>query len=115
MKQGKMVFAQIMQFASQDILKNIVHRYKGDYKKQLYTTWKHFLCMSFGQLTHRESMSDTMLMLRLNKNKLYHLGIGTSFYKSTVSRTNETTNWKIFQDFGMKLIEKANRLYVGDN
>lgn len=115
MNQGKMVFAQIMHFASQDILKNIVHRYKGDYKKQLYTTWKHFLCMSFGQLTHRESMSDTMLMLRLNKNKLYHLGIGTSFDKSTVSRTNETRNWKIFQDFGMKLIEEANSLYAGDN
>lgn len=115
MNQGKMVFAQIMQFASQDILRNIVNRYNGDYKKQDFTSWKHFLCMSFGQLTHRESMSDTMLMLRLNKKKLYHLGIGIPFDKSTVSRTNETRDWKIFQDFGMKLIEEANRLYAGDN
>ena len=115
MNQGKMVFSQIMQFASQDILKRIVSRYNGDYKKQEFTSWKHFLCMAFGQLTHRESMSDTMLMLKLNKKKLYHLGIGIPFDKSTVSRTNETRDWKIFQDFGMKLIEEAKTLYEGEN
>lgn len=115
MNQGKMVFAQVMHYASQDILKNIVKRYNGDYKKQTFSCWKHFLCMSFGQLTHRESMSDTMLMLKLNKTKLYHLGIGTPFDKSTVSRTNETRDWRIFQDFGIKLIDQAKDLYHGDN
>ena len=115
MNQGRMAFAQIMQFASQDIFKNIVRRYNGDYKKQEFTSWKHFLCMSFGQLTHRESMSDTMFMLKLNKKKLFHLGIGIAFDKSTVSRTNETRDWRIFQDFGMKLIEEAKHLYAEDN
>jgi hypothetical protein len=115
MNEGKMVFSQIMQFANQNVLSNIVTRYNGDYKKRDFTSWKHFLCMCFGQLTHRESMSDTMLMLKLNKNKLYHLGIGIPFDKSTVSRTNETRNWRIFQDFGMKLIEEAKILYQGDN
>ena len=110
-----MVFAQIMQFASRDVLRNIVNRYNGDYRKQEFTSWKHFLCMSFGQLTHRESMSDTMLMLKLNKTKLYHLGIGIPFDKSTVSRTNETRDWRIYQDFGMKFIEEAKHLYLGDN
>jgi hypothetical protein len=71
--------------------------------------------MSFGQLTHRESMSDTMLMLKLNKKKLFHLGIGISFDKSTVSRTNETRDRRIFQDYGMKLIQEAEKLYRGDN
>lgn len=115
MNQGKMVFAQIMQFASQDIFKHIVRRYNGDYKKQDFTSWKHFLCIAFGQLTHRESMSDTMLMLNLNEKKLYHLGIGKAFDKSTVSRTNETRDWRIFQDFGTKLIQEAKELYQGCN
>lgn len=115
MNKGKMVFAQVMQFASQDILKNIVKRHNGDYKKQDFTTWKHFLCMAFGQLTHRESMSDTMLMLKLSEKKLYHLGIGTAFDKATVSRTNESRPWVIFEEFGLKLIEEAKRLYSDDN
>jgi hypothetical protein len=115
MNEGKMVFSQILQFANQNILRNIVNRYEGDYKKQEFTSWKHFLCMSFGQLTHRASMSDTMLMLKLNKTKLYHLGIGIPFDKSTVSRTNETRNWRIFEEFGMKLIDEAKILYQGEN
>jgi hypothetical protein len=115
MNQGKMVFAQIMQFASQDILKNIVKRHNGDYKKHNFTTWKHFLCMAFGQLTHRESMSDTMLMLKLNEKKLYHLGIGIAFDKATISRTNESRPFIIFEEFGLKLIEEAKQLYSEDN
>ena len=61
MNQGKMIFSQIMDFASQDIFKNIVGHYNGNYKTKEFSSWKHFLCLSFGQLTHRESMSDTML------------------------------------------------------
>lgn len=110
-----MVFAQIMDFASQDIFKTIVARYKGNYRTKEFTSWRHFLCLAFGQLTHRESMSDTLLCLELCKNKLYHLGIGKAFDKSTVSRANENRDWRIFQDFGLKLISQVNELYTDYN
>jgi len=45
----------------------------------------------------------------------YHLGIGTPFHKSTISRANEIRDWRIFQDFALKLIEQAKALYAGDN
>jgi len=115
MNQGKMVFSQIMEFASQDIFKNIVSHYDGNYKTKDFSSWKHFLCLAFGQLTHRESMSDAMLCLKLNSSKLFHLGIGKAFDKSTVSRANENRDWRIFQDFGLKLIEHAKELYKGSN
>lgn len=110
-----MAFTQIMDFASQDIFKVCVKRYNGNYKSQELTCWKQFLCLAFGQLTHRESMSDTMLCLKLNAEKLYHLGIGKAINKSTLSRANEKRDWRIFQDFGIKLIEQARIMYEGDN
>lgn len=110
-----MAFSQIMEFANQDVFRNIVKQYDGNYKTKAFTSWKHFLCLSFGQLTHRESMSDTMLCLKLNYSKLFHLGIGRIFDKSTVSRANENRDWRIFQDYGMKLIEQAKQLYIGTN
>ena len=115
MNQGKMTFSQILEFTSQDIFKNIVKHYKGNYKTKEFTSWKHFLCLAFGQLTHRESMSDTMLCLKLNSSKLFHLGIGKVFDKSTVSRANENRDWRIFQDFGIKLIDQAKELYKDSN
>lgn len=115
MNKGRMIFSQIMDFASHDVFKVCVNRYKGNYKAKDFTCWKQFLCLAFGQLTHRESMSDTLLCLKLNSDKLYHLGVGKAVNKSTLSRANENRNWKIFQDFGLKLIDEAKKIYAGDN
>jgi len=115
MNKGKMVFTQLIQFASDDVFKGCVKRYNGDYNNKGLTSWKQFLCMSFGQLTHRESLSDTTLCLRLQKDKLYHLGIGRPFNKSTLSRANESRDWRIFRDFALKLIEQARVLCQDDN
>jgi len=71
--------------------------------------------MSFGQLTHRESVRDTILCLKLSSEKLYHLGIGKAVNKSTLYRANENRDWRIFQDFALKLIEQAQDLYKSDN
>jgi len=115
MNQGKMVFAQLIDFASYHIFKRCVGRYRGDYKVKELTCWKQFLYMSFGQLTHRESLTDTVICLKLHADKLYHLGIGKIVDKSTLSRANENRDWRIFQDFALKLIEQAKALYKDDN
>jgi hypothetical protein len=112
---GKMVFTQLISFASDDVFKRCVNRYNGNYKAKEFTCWKQFLCMCFGQLTHRESLSDTTLCLKLHSEKLYHLGIGSPFDKSTISRANESRDWRIFRDFALKLIEQAKILYSDDN
>ena len=87
MNHGRMAFAQIMDFASQDLFKVCVKRYDGNYKAKEFSCWKQFLCLAFGQLTHRESMSDALICLAANQNKLYHFGIGKAFAKSTLSKS----------------------------
>lgn len=104
-----------MEFTSYHTFKYCVRTYNGDYNNKGLTCWKQFLCMAFGQLTHRESLSDTALCLSLHKDKLYHLGIGRAFDKSTIARANENRDWRIFRDFSLKLIEKARVLCEGDN
>ncbi len=73
-----------------------------------------FVLVSFGQLTHRESLRDTMLCLALNADKLYHLGIGKVVSLSTLSRANENRDWRIYADYAMILIEQAKGLYIHD-
>jgi len=115
MNKGKMVFAQLMEFAPFHVFKYCAKRYNGDYNNKGLTCWKQFLCMSFGQLTHRESLSDTALCLKLQKDKLYHLGIGRPFSKSTLSKANEKRDWRIYRDFALKLINQARELCKDDN
>jgi hypothetical protein len=71
--------------------------------------------MAFGQLTHRESLSDTVLCIKANSSRLYHLGIGSAISKSTLSKANENRDWRIYQDFSMLLIEQAKRIYTGNS
>jgi Domain of unknown function (DUF4372) len=89
MNQGQYVFSQLMSLISHKKFQTLVKRHKGDYKVKDFTCWKQFLCMAFGQLTHRESLSDTILCLKANSDKTYHLGIGEVVAKSTLSTANE--------------------------
>ena len=68
--------------------------------------------MGFGQLNHRESLGDTMLCLKANSWKLYHLGIGSVVAVSTISRANETRSHKIYETLACQLIQEANELYI---
>jgi hypothetical protein len=115
MNQGKYIFSQIMELVSHKQFQTLVKRHNGEYKVKDFSCWKQFLCMAFGQLTHRESLSDTMMCLKANADKMYHLGIGDVVSKSTVSKANENRSYKIYEDLAMQLIQQAKQLYRGDN
>jgi hypothetical protein len=115
MNQGKYAFAQVFEFVSHNDFLKCVKRYNGDYKTKHFSCWKQYLCMAFGQLTHRESLSDAILCIHANSNKLYHLGIGSAISKSTLSKANENRDWRIYQDFALLLIAQAKTLYQGDS
>jgi len=115
MNQGKYIFSQIMGLISHKQFQTLVRRHKGDYKVKEFSCWKQYLCMAFGQLTHRESLSDTMLCLKANADKSYHLGIAEVVAKSTLSTANENRSYLIYYDLAMLLIKQAKQLYLGDN
>jgi hypothetical protein len=115
MNSGKYVFAQIMGLVSSTSFQTIVNRHYGDYKIKEFSCWKQFLCMAFGQLTHRESISDTMLCLKANADKMYHLGIGEVVVVSTITRANESRSFQIYEDLAMLLIKEAKQLYLLDD
>ena len=116
MNSGKYVFSQIMGLVSSTSFQTIVNRHFGDYKVRDFSCWKQFLCMSFGQLTHRESISDTVLCLKANANKMYHLGIGEVVAVSSITRANENRSFQIYEDLAMLLIKEAKQLYsLNDN
>lgn len=115
MNQSKYVFSQIMSFVDHNDFNSCVEKYNGNHRARHFSCWKQFLCMAFGQLTHRESLSDTVLCLNSNASKLYHMGIGKEVIKTTVSRANENRDWRIYADFAMMLIEQSRKLYGSDN
>jgi len=115
MNSGKYVFTQIIGLVSSTSFQTIVNRHSGDYKTKDFRCWNQFLCMAFGQLTHRESLSDTLMCLKANAHKLYHLGIGELVANSTLTRANENRSYLIYEELAMLLIKQAKQLYLDEN
>lgn len=80
MNSGKSIFAQLMEFLPIYEFRKCVKRYNGNYKIKSFTCWEQFLCMSFAQLTYRESLRDIEACLRAAHKKLYHMGIRSKGY-----------------------------------
>ena len=115
MNSGKTVFAQLLQFLPSYEFNKCVIRYQGNYKVQTFSCWDQFLCMSFAQLTYRESLRDIETCLNSHRQKLYHIGFHGQVSKSTLAYANETRDFRIYQDFGHILINIACQLYQDED
>jgi hypothetical protein len=114
MNQGKYVFAQIIEFIPQRVFDTCVERYNGNSYVKHFTCWNQMLCMMFGQLGYRESLSDLLLCIQAHKSKVYHLGFGISVSKNNLAKANENRDWRIFADFAYILIAQARKCCVAD-
>lgn len=52
-----------------------VTRYQGEHKVKTFACLDQLLCMTFAQLTYRESLRDIEACLRAQRSNLYHLGL----------------------------------------
>ncbi len=114
MYDGKIVFSQLMDFLPEHRFSKCVEQYKGNYHIRTFSCWDQFLCMSFAQLTYRESLRDIEACLRSLNNKLYHIGIRGNISRSTLAEANEKRDWRIYADFAQILIHKAKKLYINE-
>ncbi len=115
MNQGKYVFAQLVEFLPQRIFDTCVERYRGNHYVKHFSCWRQFLCMMFGQLSNRESLSDLILCIQAHQSKAYHLGFGTSISKNNLAKANERRNWQIYADFAYVLIAQARKCCLPDD
>lgn len=107
MNSGKYVFAQIASFLSANDFNKSVEQYKGNYKVLHFTCWHQLMCMMFGQLSNCDSLTDLTVGLTAQRNKWYHLGMGTGLSKSNLAYANENRDWRIFAGFANILITEA--------
>ena len=115
MNRGKYVFAQISSFLPQRVFDTIVSRYNGDYRVRHFTCWNQLLCMMYGQLSNRDSLSDLVLTVNAHSPKAYHLGFGKGVSKANLAKANVNRDWRIYQDFAYHLIAEARRICMEED
>lgn len=114
MNSGKYVFSQVMEYFPFWVFDDAVKEYKGDYRMRMScsTQCKHLL---FGQLAGCKSLNEIELILKAHSKALYHLGFDCTVDSSSLSRANETRDYRIYERLGQWLIKKVRPLYAKEN
>jgi transposase len=115
MNTGKTLFAQIMDFLPWTTFDRYVERYGGNRGVRSMTCAEQYRIMAFAQLTYRESLRDIEVCLSAQAGKLYHMGFRGQVKRSTLADANESRDWRIYADFGQRLIVQARELYIKDD
>lgn len=90
-----------------------VKRYKGYRHAIKFNCRDQFLVMSFAQFTNRSGLRDIETTLDLCSQDLYGLDLRLCLNLHLQRRTRKK-DWRIYQDFGYVLIQKAKKLYEGE-
>src|SRR3990172_12893865 len=114
MNSGQTVFSQLIEHLPMHSFRDCVRRYDGNRRTRTFSCWDQLLCMTFAQLTYRESLRDIVTCLRSLGPKLYHAGIRGRVSRSTLADANEPRDWRIYADFAGELIRLPPGLYRQD-
>jgi len=106
MAKGKYVLAQILELVTRVEFSRCVQRYQGNYRVRSFSCRDQFICLAFGQITHRESLRDIVACLNAHKSKHYQLGLRGDVARSTLADANENRDWRIYADLAQVLIRK---------
>jgi hypothetical protein len=115
MHQGRIVFAQLLDFFPKHEFDKCVRRYGGNRRVREFSCFDQFLSMAFAQITGRESLRDIETCLRAMEPKLYHAGFRGKIARSTLADANESRDWRIYGDLAQVLIATARSLYANEN
>ncbi len=112
MNKGQYVFAQVMTYFPRWVFEGAVQKYNGDYHAKNLNSYSYCLHIMFGQISGCKSLKDISLVLKSIKESVYLLGIPVAVDPSSLSKANETRDYRIFEELGMWLIRKVRPMYA---
>ena len=111
MNQGKFVFSQVVEYIPRYQFDKLVKQYKGDWHTKNLSSYNHLLHLLFGQLTGCDSLRDICLCLEAHNKMLYHLGFRKAVNHTSLSRANESRDYRIFEGLGLYLIATVRPMF----
>lgn len=111
MNQGKFVFSQVVEYIPRYQFDKLVKQYKEDWHTKNLSSYNHLLHLLFGQLTGCDSLRDICLCLEAHSKMLYHLGFRKAVNHTSLSRANESRDYRIFEGLGLYLIDTVRPMY----
>ncbi len=115
MYEGRLIFAQLMDYLPRAMFDTCVERYRGNYNCKGFTCRDQFLAMAYAQFTALDGLRGIQDSLDVNRHCLYHMGFRCGVpLRSTLAHANKTRPWRIYAELAMALMERARKLYANE-
>jgi len=115
MYDGRILFAQLIDFLPHKAFNRCVKKYNGDSYCKNFSCRDQFLAMAFAQITNREGLRGIQETLRANSHCLYHMGFRCkTISRNTLAHANQERPWQIYAEFAAVLMKRARQLYQGE-
>ena len=111
MNEGSYVLTQAFNLVPRQIFQRLVKKYSGDYRVREFNCTNQLRYMLYGQLTACELLRDICMCLCAFPGSLYGIGITATVGESTLSRANESRDYRIYEGLGQAMIKIVQPLY----
>jgi hypothetical protein len=100
------IYNQILHLIPRHQFESIVNRYNGDRYVKYFSCWQQFLILLYAQIRGKDSLRDIETSLKTQRNKWYHIEL-KDVKRSTLSDANNRRDYRIFQEFFYKLLNRC--------
>jgi hypothetical protein len=100
------ILSQIASFFPRHDFEKRAQKHHRGQKFRSFNRWSQFLAMSIAQLTSRKSLRDLVDNIRVQKKRMYHLGMKPTS-RATLARVNEQQPYEIYQETFFQLLNKC--------
>ena len=106
------ILSQITAIIPRHDFDNHANIHHSGQKFRSYNRWSQFMAMLIGQLSGRKSLRDITDNLKVQQNRLYHLGMKPTS-RATLARVNEQQPASLYEAVFFQLLKKCQNLSPG--
>jgi hypothetical protein len=106
MRHQNTVFHGLLKAIPRWRFETIIERLGGDYRVRRLPCWSQFVAMIYAQLAGAQSLRELEATLASHGSRLYHLGVGETIKRSTLSDANAGRPAAIFAEVFALLLDR---------
>ena len=106
MHHNNTILGQMLKMFSRYEFQKAVSETKTEYHSRGFSSWNHFVCMLFGQLSGQDSLRGIEAGLATQGTSLYHAGV-KPIHRSTLAYANKHRSHELFKKLFLSMLSKC--------
>ena len=101
------LLGQLLELVPRSQFNRLVKSYDTEKGAKGFSSWAHFVCMLFAQLSGQSGLRSIEDGLNQQRKSFYHLGISRNVKRSTIAYANENRNAALYEELFYEILDRV--------